>query len=117
MPSHDWQHSSMSSKAVLAANLKALMDHSPAYSSQVAVAKAARCDQKTVSRLLRQEQAATVDLLDAIAAVFGLESWQLLTENLDPSNPPKVHMTKSEQALYERLRTAAKALVNSAGEQ
>lgn len=46
--------------------------------SQAKLAKQAKLDQKTVSRMVNNTNAATVDSLQAIAAVHKIEAWQLL---------------------------------------
>lgn len=70
-----------SSREVLAANLARLMEQTPGLNSQPAVGKRAGVAPTHVGRILRQESAATIDMLDAIAGAFGLTAWELLTDS------------------------------------
>lgn len=98
---------------VIADNLKALMDAGRhGLKTQQAVAKAAReagypIDQKSVSRVLRAENAPQVDTVQAIAAAYDIEPYQLLIPGLDPRNPQILRrLSAAEAALYQALEVA-----------
>jgi len=40
-------------------------------------------------------------------------AWQLLVPGLDPGNPPVNHVTEAEKRLYERLKEAARMVMDS----
>ncbi len=67
--------------------------------------------QSSIQRILDLEQTPTLDVVSKIANAFDLEPWQMLIDDLDPSNPP---ITKSvderQRALFERFRHAAEEL-------
>ena len=49
--------------------------------SQNALASRAKVAQSHVGRIRRQESAATVDMLDAIAGALGIQAWELLVDS------------------------------------
>ena len=98
----------MDPKEVLAVNLQRLMEHHSVV-SQSDLARRCKVDQTTISRILARKNAAQIDKIQAIARVFGLDAWQMLTPGFDPANPPVVQLTAIERELYERLRNAAEA--------
>ena len=65
-----------------------------------------RLDKKPVQRLLSGRHATTIDTIETISKAAGLQPWQMLIPNLDPSNPPVFVMTQTERDLYARLRAA-----------
>lgn len=46
--------------------------------------------QKTISRLSRGDNPATIQTVDELAVGAGFEAWQLLVPGFDPNNPPVV---------------------------
>ena len=105
------------SRKTLAENLAKLMrlddpDKSQ-HITQGAIGKKAGCNQRTIGRILSSEQAATIGLLDGLGSAFDLEPWQLLTPGLDPTNPPINHLTEAEKQLYERLKEAARQVMDA----
>jgi len=67
-----------SAKATLAQRLRELMDTRPDLDTQAKVAARTHLSQSTVARILSQQQAASVDSLEAIAHAFGLQPYELL---------------------------------------
>ena len=61
--------------------LRARMDATPALDTQMKVHKASGLAQSTIQRLLAQDQAATVDVIEELAKPFGVDSRHFL---LDP---------------------------------
>ena len=80
--------------------------------TQAAVGKACKIDQRTVGRIINMEHSPGLKQLEAIALAFDLLTWQLLVPNLDPKNPSVCEFTKVERDLYKKLRTLAKELPN-----
>lgn len=72
------------SRAVLAANINKLMQKHPALSTNVKLAAEAGLGLGTVARIRNASTAATLDTIDVLARVFGLEPWQMLVKDLDP---------------------------------
>jgi transcriptional regulator with XRE-family HTH domain len=112
--SYSLHYSAMDIKDIVAANVQTLMDyardHDQPYGEQKALAKRAKVAMSTVARIRKAEVGCSIDVLDAIARVYGLSAWQLMMPNLDPTNPPVFCVTATERDLYRRMRHAAAAL-------
>lgn len=65
-----------SASQILAASLRKLVDRFDG--SQVELSKVAGVPQKTISRALNEENAATLDTLNDLAIGLAIEPWQLL---------------------------------------
>ena len=50
-----------------------------------------------------------LDYIDAIARVFGLDAWQLLTPNLMPKNPPVLRSVGEVEDSYYGNNAASQA--------
>ena len=79
----------------LAANLQRLMEADKDYTSARKVAERAamfkKIHPKTVTRILSLAgNEPTLDTVESIAKVFGLQAWQMLVPNLQPSRPPEL---------------------------
>ena len=68
-------------RAVLAQNLRRLMEATPGLETQEAVAKRAVIAQSHVSKILRGQANATLDLVAAIARAFGIQPMELLASS------------------------------------
>lgn len=80
-------------RAVLAANLRALMSRQHPEMTEHELARLAKrhggeLSQSTVHRMLHGQTSCGVDHLATLAMVFELEPWQLLVPDLDPTDPP-----------------------------
>lgn len=75
-------------REILAANLTRIMEHKQL--GHHGVRRATGVPQTTIGRIIRQETAAGVDLLEPIAHGLGFEPWMLLYPDLDPEGPPTV---------------------------
>ena len=103
----------MSSRDVLATNVKALMQarkvaKSGAPHSQAAIARDARkrgiaLSQTGLSKVVRGSNAATIDALDSIATYFGLRPFQLLIPGLDPHDLAVVVSNADTRRLIRRI--------------
>lgn len=109
----------MDLRYVIAENLESLKkwhtDHGNTLTSARAIARAANLSKNTVTQLLDPRKAVgerypTVDTLEAVAAVFDLQAWQLLIPGIDPTNPPVLPVTAAERDLTERFKTLAREL-------
>lgn len=87
----------MDSRALLARNLKTMMERSPDLKSQGALHRRSKVAQSTIDRILGAEVSATLDVLDKLAGAFGLTGWQLIH--------PKPDIREGEAAFYAKLRT------------
>lgn len=101
-------------REVLAANLEALMDH--AELSQPGVVQAARragftLDQTTVGRALNNSHTASIATVEALAAAFGREAWEMLTPNLDPRRQVRL---ASEGAVEAEVLKRLQSLLDEA---
>lgn len=99
------------SRAVLWANILALMEHHWGRENLTRLAAGAGIGPGSATRLKQQKTSVGVELLDKIAALFHVHAWQLLVPGLDPKNlPALLPVSETERAFYERLLDAAKAL-------
>lgn len=97
-------------RAVLAANLRALMSRQQPEMTEHELARLARrhggeLSQSTVHRMLHGQTSCGVDHLATLAMVFELEPWQLLVQDLDPGDPPVLaSVSKRLEAFQATLR-------------
>jgi len=99
------------SRQILATNLKALMASHPALDTFKKIVEAGGPTNGTLDRIRRMESGASIDQLDTLAKVYGLEPWQLLVPNLDPTNPPMLAtISKQQLEMLDRIKKAAKEL-------
>jgi hypothetical protein len=99
------------SRQVVAANLKALMASHPALDTFPKIVAANGPSNGTLDRIRRMTASTTIDTLDVLAKVYGLEAWQLMVPNLDPTNPPMLsHVAEAQQKLFEQFKQAFKTL-------
>lgn len=99
----------MNSRDILARNLKKLFD----YKGLKAYGAAKMCDvsQPKLDAILKSKRDVGIDTLDSLAALFELQPWHLLLEDLDPANPPPIKpLTDAERAFYDTIRAAATKL-------
>lgn len=90
---------------IVAANVARLLAASYGPRTQKDLRARAGIAQSTVSRILRGNQGAGIDVVEQIAHAYGLEAWQLMVPGFDPANPPILRsMSEQETQLYERLR-------------
>lgn len=87
----------------LGANVAALIEHQAAikgeYGTQPKVAAKAKVDQKTIWRIVTlAPNEPSLDKVEKIAKVFGLQAWQLLVPDLDPENAPKLQVEELAEA-------------------
>ena len=68
-------------RKVLASVLQGRMDASIDLSTQATLSERAKVAQSHVSRILRGESAATVDMLEALAAALRCQPWELLADS------------------------------------
>jgi transcriptional regulator with XRE-family HTH domain len=95
---------------VLAVNLERLMAYAALHNekhlaSAEALEETCGVSRSNIYRYLSGEVSPTLEKLDRIAKAYDLMVWQLLTPGLDPSNPPVVFVTPTEQRLYESIRS------------
>lgn len=95
-----------SSKKILAENIKAMIANELLTVRGWAMRH--KLEQKKIDRIVKEENAVSLDTLDEIANALGLMSWQLLVSGLDLSHPPKIAVTETELKLYERLKVMIK---------
>jgi hypothetical protein len=72
----------MSTRHVLAANLDRLMDAAPGLSTLAQITAAGGGSNGTLDRIRRATTGTSVDNLEALAKVFGVEPWHLLMPTL-----------------------------------
>lgn len=95
------------SRAILAANLRRLIDADTQPGERPSVrAWALRkgVDVRLVDRLVKGQHAVTLDKLEAIAQACGLRPWHLLYEDLDPAAPPDQPVSKEDREMLRKLR-------------
>lgn len=101
--------SKLSTRQIIAANLKELMLRNK--HSEGDLHRKTGLSQSTIGRVLKCETSATVDTIDAIVKVYGLQSWQMMIADLDISNPPALKaMSDKEKLFYEKMKDLMKDL-------
>lgn len=102
-----WRNLPMSHRApagaVLQANFRAFLEYRKQSARQLANQNETVA--KQIQRMVAGTVSPTLRQIDDVAALLGLQSWQLLVPNLDPRNLPVVTMTTAERDLYARLRS------------
>lgn len=90
-------------RSILAKNLRRLIeaDKSP---SIRAWATARELDVKLIDRLVKGENAVTLDKLYEVALACGLQPWHLLVEEFDPHSPPDTPISSDDRAMLSKLR-------------
>lgn len=107
----------MSARETLADNLRRLMESHHTLKSTLAIEKATdaigqKVGKSTIDRALKCQTTLNLDYIDAIAKVYGLDAWQLLTPNIVPRNPPVLRTVGDvEDKLYQKLGELAKEIV------
>lgn len=97
----------ISSQEILAKNLRALMNDNQ--HSENDLHKKTGMSQSTIGRVLKGEIATKIDTVDQLARVYGLNSWQILIENLDVKNPPLLQSISSKEIeFYKRIKAITK---------
>lgn len=61
-------------------------------------------DVRLIDRLTKGQHAITLDKLQELADALGLQAWQLLIDDLDPSSPPDAPMSDEDRAMLRKLR-------------
>jgi hypothetical protein len=97
-------------KVVLRDNVHSLMHHHWGGYAATRLSRESGVGVGTIGRINDAQTSVGIDVIEAIARVWGLEPWHLLIPNLDPGNPPVAQLTATEVQLYERLRQAVAAL-------
>ena len=103
----------MSARTVLGENIKALMANSTTIKTTVALEKATqrkgcKVGKSTIDRAIKGTTTLNVDYIEAIASVFGLDTWQILTPSMQPQTPPVLRTTgEAEDAMYKKLKGLA----------
>lgn len=106
----------MDTKQILWANVKALMVHKYGDENLYRTMKDSKATGYPISlgslqRIKEQETAIGLDVLDKIAKFFELQSWQLLIEDLDPTNPP-VFLNSKQKEFFDKVKSSFKELIN-----
>lgn len=111
-------------RQVLADNLEKLRTATVSLKTYPAIAKHRGPSNGTLGRIALKEQAATVDVVAALAAVFGLKAWQILVPTLDAksngTNHPAVSglpgwpFQKVPQAKYDALSPEDQVFIQGA---
>ncbi len=94
-------------RGILATNLRRLIERDTPRGEKQSVrawALAKGLDVRMIDRLTKGQHAVTLDKLEEIAQACGLQTWQLLLEDLDPSSPPDAPISDEDRALLKRLR-------------
>jgi len=88
------------------------MENHATLDSQAKLGARAKINQKTVSRYLAGTHEATIGNVHMLAKAFELETWQLLTPNLDPKKPPTLaFQTEAElREFYKNLGKTKEAI-------
>lgn len=98
------------SRRVLWASVSALMRHHWERENLNRLAREAGIGPASCVRLKSQETSIGLELVDKIAAAFGVQTWQLFVPDFDPAAPPSLlPATAAERELVARLLQAARS--------
>lgn len=110
---HIWQTKMMSIRDVLAENFKKLRDANPLLSTLPQLVSKGASSKGTLDRITRSEVNVGIDHLEPLAAVYGVEPWQLLHPDFDPATAPPTapreplrrygHMAESIALLVDQI--------------
>ena len=103
-------------KAILWANVSALMRHHRGKENLTRLARESGVGPGTATRIKEQSTSVGLDVLQSVARCFDLQAWHLLTPNLDPSNPPVIYLCREEAALYSRMKTDFRELLKASSD-
>lgn len=111
----------MNTKKILWANVQALMKlkygEENLYKTHIDSSKLGKdlaISLGSLQRIKACETAIGLDVVDKIANFFEIEAWQLLVPDLQPDNLPIIKQaTQKELEFYERIKAAAKDLVQN----
>lgn len=93
---------------ILSVNLRRLMDKHPDLSSQSKLGKRAKIAGRSVGYMLQPSTGnPTIDNIAKVAAVFGLDVWQLMHPDI-----PARAMGPKEEAMYEAIRRSFAEIKN-----
>lgn len=106
----------MDTKQILWANVRALMVNKYGDENLYRTMKESKAAGWPISlgslqRIKEQETAVGLDVLDKIANFFELQAWQLLIEDLDPTNPP-VFLNAKQKEFFDKVKSSFKDLIN-----
>ena len=98
-------------KSIFADNIRRLMDERYSLSSNKpkSLAVDAGVTLSTIQRVLSEENAPTLDTVEAISGAFGLSPYQLLVAKLDVKRPQVVRPQATTTKKAKRLPVMAKA--------
>lgn len=98
---------SHSSRAILAANLRRMIE----LDTQRGVKPSVRAwalgkglEVRMIDRLVKGQHAVTLDKLEDIAAACGVKPWHLLFEDMNPADLPAAPISDEERAMLAKLR-------------
>lgn len=111
----------MDTREILSANLAALRQKYPQFSSAPALERATatleenkqgkRVGRTTVQRMFDGTTPVNLDYVESVARVFGLDAWQLLVPGMNPKHPPVLRSVgPAEDEIYRKLEAAKQAL-------
>lgn len=108
-------NSDMDTVTVFSANLTVLLAYymrigDRTHGTMLGISRVTGLSRTSILRAVRKDGACGIDVAQSIARAYGLDAWQMLIPDLDPSNPPIVSVTPAERQLWERIRSVAKQL-------
>lgn len=98
-------------RPILWANLSALMISRWGKENLSRLGKEAGIGLASCDRIKKQTTSLGLDLVESVASVFDLQAWQVLTPDLDPSDPPVLYLTRAEAAKYRAFKESAREFV------
>lgn len=93
-------------RTILARNLRRIIESEVPKGGRFSVrawALSKGLEVRMIDRLLKEQNAITLDKLDEIARSCGLKAWQLIYDDLDPGRPPADPLSPEERSVLERL--------------
>jgi hypothetical protein len=79
------------------------------------LSQASGVSEGAIQRARRADVSANLETIEGLAAVFKVEPWMMLIEDLDPANlPPRSFTDAQERKLFERFKSLVDE-ISSAG--
>lgn len=98
---------STDSRAVLSENLCRMIEAQTPRGARPSIrawAMSKGLDVRLITRLVKKQNAVTLDTLQELAEALELEPWHLLLPDLEPGTTPAPPITEAERKLLSRLR-------------
>lgn len=96
-------------KTVIWENISSLMVSNWGKENLTRLSREAKIGPATCSRIKEQNTSVGIEVIEAVAKVFGVQPWQMLVKGLDPTHLPQLISTEAEKTAYSIGKSAMDA--------